>query len=220
MTSNDPGMPPLYNAAEAGTMARREFRQGFAELGKRGLTFDAWLFQSQLHELVDLARSCAGSSIVLDHLGGPLGMGRYAGRRAEAFAEWKASMAVVATCPNISVKLGGLYMAFPGLASVDAPCPLGSKDMAAIQRDYILTAIDLFGPHRCMFESNFPVDMLFTSYTVLWNCFKRVTRDFNPTERAQLFAETARARYRIRSAAAVNCSAAPQASGTKRTHWE
>jgi predicted TIM-barrel fold metal-dependent hydrolase len=201
MTAIDPDLPPIYGATEPGIMMRPAFREGFAELGKRGLTFDAWLFQPQLGEVVDLARAFPGSAIVLDHLAGPLGIGRYASRRDEAFGEWKRGMAELAKSPNVVVKLGALNMVFTGLApDIGAARPHGSEEMARLQRDHILTAIDLFGPDRCMFESNFPVDMLLTSYSLVWNSFKRVTRELGEAERAALFAGTARRVYRIDAA--------------------
>lgn len=197
MTAIDPDLPPVYGATEAGLMMRPRFREGFAELGRRGLSFDAWLFHPQLPELIDLARQFPETSIVLDHLGGPIGIGRFAGRRAETFAAWKRDMAELAACPNLSLKLGSLNMSYTGLDATDLPRPRSSEETASLQRDHILTGIDLFGPERCMFESNFPVDMRSISYTLLWNSFKRVTADLAAHERAQLFAGTAKRIYRL-----------------------
>ena len=197
MTAIDPDLPPIYGATEAGLMMRPRFREGFAELGRRGLSFDAWLFHPQLPELIDLARQFPDTTIILDHLGGPIGIGRFAGRRAETFTEWKRDMASLAACPNVSVKLGALNMSFTAMDAVDLPRPHTSEETARLQRDHILTAIDLFGPDRCMFESNFPVDMRSISYNLLWNSFKRVTAELAADERAKLFAGTARRVYRL-----------------------
>jgi predicted TIM-barrel fold metal-dependent hydrolase len=184
-------------------MMQPAFRAGFAELARRGLTFDAWLHQTQLPELIDLAQAFPSTDIVLDHTGGPLVLGRYTGRSGEAFADWRRDMALLAKCPNVSVKLGGLNM---GLAGVDAsarPRPYTSLEVGERQRGYILTTIDVFGPERCMFESNFPVDMRCISYGVLWNAFKRMTADFSAAERALLFSGTATRFYRIENARAT-----------------
>lgn len=197
MTAFAAEIPPVYGAGEAGIMLRPDFRAGFAELAPRKLNFDAWLFQHQLPEFVDLARAFPGTSIVLEHLGGPQGIGRYVGRREEAFAEWKRNMMDAAHCDNVVLKLGTLNMSYTGVHGVGEPRPRTSEEMARAQRDYILTAIDIFGPDRCMFESNFPVDMLGTSYNVLWNCFKRVTTGFTPAERTNLFSAVAIRTYRL-----------------------
>jgi len=196
MTAYDEDVPASA-ATGAGVMMQREFRQGFAELVRRGLSFDAWLLQPQLGEVLDLARAFPDGTIILDHLGGPLGIGRFAQNRNVSFADWKRQMTELASCPNMRVKLGGLNM---GLAGVDAMArerPFTSDQMAAAQRHYILTAIDLFGPARCMFESNASIDTYAASYSVIWNAFKLITQDFSFEDRAMLFEKTASASYRI-----------------------
>ena len=173
------------------------FREGFAQLAPRNLSFDAWLFHTQLDELTDLARAFPETSIVLDHVGGPLGIGPYEGRRAEVFDAWAAGIAALAGCENVVVKIGGLSMPICGFGWHEGPMPPSSTELAATLRPWILHVIDAFGPTRCMFESNFPVDKASCSYTVLWNAFKRLTSDFPPAERAALFRDTARRFYRL-----------------------
>lgn len=197
MTAIDEDLPPVYGATEHGIMMRPNFREGFAELARRGLSFDAWLFHPQLPELIDLARAFPDANIVLDHTGGPIGVGRFADRRDEAFAGWKRDMAELAGCANVSVKLGGLNMSYTAMDATEAPRPHTSEETARLQRGHILTAIDLFGPERCMFESNFPVDMRSISYGLVWNSFKRMTEDFSAGDRQALFAGTARRVYRL-----------------------
>lgn len=197
MTAIDEDLPPIYGATEAGIMMRPAFREGFAELARRNLSFDAWLFHPQLPELLDLARAFPGANIVLDHTGGPIGIGRFAGRRDETFAAWKKDMAEIARCPNVSVKLGGLNMAYTAMDAIELPRPHTSDRIVELQRDHMRTVIDLFGPARCMFESNFPVDKLSTPYGVLWNAFKKMTADMAPADRELLFSGTARRVYRF-----------------------
>jgi L-fuconolactonase len=152
-----------------------------------------------LTELAELCVAFPETPIVLNHLGTPLAVGRYLLNKSEAENEWKAGMATLAQLPNVFVKLGGMNMPFTGLGvDQDAATPAGSTELAERQRKHVLTTIDLFGPDRCMFESNFPVDGQFVSYTVLWNTFKRITSDFSKTERAQLFAGTAQRIYGIK----------------------
>lgn len=199
MTALDPDLPPMYGGKFYGEMMTPEFREGFAELVKRGLTFDAWAFHPQLPEILDLARSFPEAKIVLDHLGGPIGIGRFSADPNGKFAAWRIDMEAISACPNVFLKLGGVNMSYTKLDAVEEPRPHTSRQVADLQRDFFLTAIDFFGPERCMFESNFPVDMRSISYTVLWNSLKRMTEDFPHYDREQLFAGTAMRFYDIDS---------------------
>ena len=178
-------------------MADATFREGFAELGKRGMSFDGWLYHPQIDELTDLARAFEDTTIVFDHFGGPLGIGPYEGKRAEIFEVWKTSVARLAACPNVHAKLGGLVMAINGFEFHRAERPPTSDELVAATREYYLHAIDCFGTDRCMFESNFPVDKVSTSYRVLWNSFKKLSSDFSPAEKAALHHDNARRVYRL-----------------------
>jgi L-fuconolactonase len=192
-----PGALHPGSTSRAGMLLDPTFQKGFARLAPLGLSFDAWLYHPQLPELTALARRFPETTIVLDHFGGPLGVGPYAGRRAEILVEWKKSIAELASCPNVSVKLGGLVMEPMGFGFSARPTPPGSEELARLTRDYHLWTIDRFGPERCMFESNFPVDKLSVSYVVLWNACKRISAGFTPREREALFSGTARRVYRM-----------------------
>jgi L-fuconolactonase len=181
----------------AGLLIEPKLREGFARLAPLGLSFDAWMYHTQLGELVDLARAFPETPIVLDHVGGPIGLGPYAGKRDEVFAEWKRSMTEVAACSNVHVKLGGLGMRLFGFDVHDRELPPTSQELAALWRPYIETCIAAFGASRAMFESNFPVDKGSGSYQVFWNAFKRIAAGCSPTEKAALFAGTASRFYRL-----------------------
>lgn len=174
------------------------FRQGFAELGRRGLSFDAWLYHPQIGELTDLARAFPETTIIFDHFGGPLGIGPYAGRRAEIFPVWAGSVAELARCPNVVAKLGGLVMPINGFGFHKRERPPTSDEIVAATGDYYRHVLDCFGPARCMFESNFPVDKQSVSYAVLWNAFKKLAAGCSVTEKADLFRDTALRTYRLR----------------------
>jgi predicted TIM-barrel fold metal-dependent hydrolase len=178
-------------------MANPSFRKGFAELGKLGLTFDAWLYHTQIPELTDLALAFPDTPIVLDHLGGPLGVGPYRGKRDLAFREWEAAMKDLARCPNVHVKLGGLGMAVIGFDFHEKPRPPSSDELATAWRPFLQTTIELFGADRCMFESNFPVDKGMFSYAVAWNAFKRIASGASAAEKRALFHDTAARFYRL-----------------------
>jgi len=174
-----------------------DFRRGFAGLGRRGLSFDAWLYHPQIADLTGLAQAFPEITIVLDHFGGPLGIGPYEGRRSEIFDYWRGAIRELAQCPNVAIKLGGLVMPVNGFGFHRAARPATSTELAAATRDWYLHAIDCFGPARCMFESNFPVDKASCSYPVLWNSFKRIAAGFGSADKAALFHDTAARVYRV-----------------------
>lgn len=192
-----PEIPRSHTAPPPGLLGDAGFRRGVAELSKRGLSFDAWLYHHQIPELTALARAFPDTTIVLDHFGGPLGIGPYQGKRAEIFAQWKLDVDDLARCENVVAKLGGILMDRNGWGYEKRPKPPGSEEIAAATRDWYLHAIDRFGPRRCMFESNFPMDRVSCSYQVLWNSFKRIAAPFSESEKSALFHDTAARVYRI-----------------------
>ncbi len=193
----DPAIHETHTRPGPGLMGTAAFREGFATLSRLGFTYDAWLYHPQIHELTDLARAFPEATIICDHLGGPIGIGPYAGRRDEVLAAWRPQMTELAACPNVVLKVGGIGMTSYGMDWHRRPTAPTSAELAAAWGDEIRFCIDLFGADRCMFESNFPVDGRSVSYAVLWNTFKRIAADASPAERAELFAGTARRTYRI-----------------------
>ena len=187
----------MYAKRPKGILLDATFRKGFACLAPLGLSFDAWLFHPQIGELVDLAHAFPDTKIMLDHCGGPVGLGRFAGKREETFPAWKASIQEIAKCPNVSVKLGGLAMRLLGYDFHERPMPPSSEQAAAAWRPYIETCIEAFGPNRAMFESNFPPDKGQCSYQVIFNAFKRIAAQYSETEKTALFARTATDFYRL-----------------------
>jgi L-fuconolactonase len=183
--------PDLYQS--------KNFREGFAKLGALGLSFDAWNYHHQIPALTDLARAFPNVTIILDHFGGPLGIGPYEGKRAEIFAQWKKDIAELAKCQNVVAKLGGINMPVNGFGWHKRPKPATSDELVEATRDYYLHSIDQFGPKRCMFESNFPVDKASCSYAVLWNAFKKIAARFDAQEKRAMFHDTAARVYRLQS---------------------
>ena len=186
----------MLNAAP-GMLADADFRRGIKALAARGLSFDAWMYHTQLDDLVDLARAFPDLPIVLNHVGGAIGIGPYAGRRDEVFRDWRVAIARVAQCPNVVVKLGGLGMRLFGFDFADRPAPPDSAALASAWAPYIEACIESFGVERAMFESNFPVDKGTCSYVVLWNAFKRIASAMSAAEKRALFAATAARVYRL-----------------------
>lgn len=178
------------------------FRAGFAVLGEMGLVFDAYHYHHQNPSLTRLARAFPGVQIVLDHLGTPLGVGPYARREEEIFAQWTRGLADVAACPNVSIKLGGLAMPWNGFGFEHHKRPPDSDEVVAKQRRYYQYAIEQFGPARCMFESNFPVDKCALSYPVLWNAFKKMAAAYSEADKDDLFRGTATRVYQLKPTSA------------------
>jgi len=181
----------------AGLYRDAKFREGFAQIAPLGLSFDAWLLEPQLPDLIDLARAFPETRIILDHVGTPLGIASYAGRREERFDIWRDNTRKLAECPNVSVKLGGLAMVFPGFESCLADAPASYEQLAQEWRPYLETSIEAFGVDRGMFESNFPVDILSCSYATLWNAFKHFAAGYSDSEKTALFSGTAAKVYRL-----------------------
>lgn len=181
---------PPFHAAE-GLYASSDFRRGFAELNGMGLTFDAWVLEPQLPEVIELARVFPDQTIVLDHCGTPLGIAGYSGTLPETFDRWSGNIRELAKSPNVSVKLGGLAMPFCAMPAEGPAKGTGSETLAELWRPYIETCIEAFGPRRAMFESNYPVDRWGAEYPVLWNAFKRITANAGTDEKAALYSGTA-----------------------------
>jgi L-fuconolactonase len=159
---------------------------------------DAWLVEPQLPELIDLVRAFPNTPVILDHLGTPLGIASYQGKREERFPIWRDNIAKLAALPNVSVKLGGLAMAFCNFPSFLKSPAASSTQLAGEWKPYIETCIELFGVNRCMFESNFPVDMGSCTYPVLWNAFKVLAKQYSADEKTALFSGTAQRVYRLK----------------------
>jgi predicted TIM-barrel fold metal-dependent hydrolase len=193
----DPPAVDRYTGRIAELMMQPKFREGFAQLAPAGLSYDAWLLHTQIKELTALANEFPETTIIFDHFGGPLGIGPYAGKQKELFPQWKADVTELARCKNIVAKLGGLAMVINGWGWDERDKPASSDEIVAAHGDYYRHTIDCFGPDRCMFESNFPVDKLSVSYGVLWNAFKKMTKEFSEPEKDAMFSGTATRIYRL-----------------------
>jgi predicted TIM-barrel fold metal-dependent hydrolase len=182
---------------EEGISRDATWRAGFSRLAKLGLTFEGWCYHPQLPEITALARAFPETTIILNHVGGYLGVGPYSSRTKEEFQAWKRSIVELATCPNVVVKLGGLGMLRFGFDLHLCESPPSSEVLAATWKPFLETCIEAFGPLRGMYESNFPVDKQSCDYTACWNAFKRISAGASASEKAALFHDTAARVYRI-----------------------
>lgn len=155
-----------------GAMSDPAWRRGFSALAANGLRFDLQAPWTSLADATRLATDFPGTQIILNHTGLP------ADRSAEGIAGWRSAMTAFAQCPNAAVKISGLGQA-------------GQPWTMAANRDVVLTTIDLFGPERCMFASNFPVDGLCGSFQAIFNGFAEIVAPFPQAERHRLFRDNA-----------------------------
>lgn len=178
-------------------LTRPTFREGLSVLASLGLTFDAFMYHTQLGEITEIAHAVPNARIVVDHCGGFIGIGPYAGRPTETMVEWRTAMKVLAECPNVVLKAGGLGMRLFGFDVHNQPLPPSSEQLAAAWRPLIEGSIEIFGPKRCMLESNFPVDKGSCSYGNLWNAFKRITAGYSADEKDWLYRRCAAETYKL-----------------------
>ncbi|HUB15341.1 MAG TPA: amidohydrolase family protein [Acetobacteraceae bacterium] len=182
---------PLHQVADP------KFREGLAQLAPLGLSFESWQYHPQLPDALDMMRAFPGTTFILNHVGGVLGVGPYNNRREEVLAEWRKNIIDIGKCPNVYCKLGGLGMVSVGFDFHERDLPPSSEDLAAAWRPYIEHCIAAFGVDRCMFESNFPPDKQSCGYTELWNAFKHITSGASATEKKALYSGTAAKVYRL-----------------------
>ncbi len=195
----EPEAMRIPGRAPEGLSVDPDFRAGVARLGERGLVFDSWHYHHQNDEFADLAAAVPATTMVLDHFGTPIGVGRFADCREQVFEQWSESVARVAENRNVVAKIGGLAMPDNGFGWDRRATPATSDELVEHQARYYLHTIDCFGPERCMFESNFPVDRFSLSYRTMWNGFKKMAASFTAEEQDQLFYGTAARVYGIGS---------------------
>jgi predicted TIM-barrel fold metal-dependent hydrolase len=192
--------PELENTAAhkmPGQLGNETFRAGARVLARMGLTLEGWMFFPQLPELADFAKAVPELTIILNHIGGLVRVGPYANRDDEVLATWRRGIAAVAQCPNVVIKLGGMGMPRNGFDWHARDTPIGSEELAEAMAPFKHYCIEQFGPNRCMFESNFPVDKVSFSYNVMYNAFKRLSKGYSADERAAMFHDTAARVYRV-----------------------
>jgi predicted TIM-barrel fold metal-dependent hydrolase len=189
--------PEVDNRGFEGQLASGNFRAGARLLARRGLCLENTLYFPQLPELAAFAKAIPDLTIISNHIGGLMRVGPYANRDQEVLDAWRHGIAAVAACPNVVMKLGGIGMPRTGFDWHTRSKPIGSEELAEAMAPWMTYCIEQFGPNRCMFESNFPVDKVSYSYNVLYNAFKRLSKGYSAAERAAMFHDTAARVYRI-----------------------
>jgi predicted TIM-barrel fold metal-dependent hydrolase len=189
--------PELVNREIQGVLASDQYRAGARELARRGLCLENSLYHPQLAELAAFARAIPDLPIILNHIGGLVRIGAYANRDDAVLPAWRQGLATVAACPNVYMKLGGVGQRRFGFDWHARAQPIGSEELAEALAPLMQYCIEQFGPDRCMFESNFPVDKVSYAYNVVYNAFKRLSKGYSAAERAAMFHDTAVRVYRV-----------------------
>ena len=196
--SDDPEISIAHTKPTKGVMGSKLFLKGVSKLSEFNFSFDAWLYFNQLPELLYLARVTPETNIVINHLAAPLKIGKWAETPQEVDEIWRSNLQELANCENVYLKIGGIGMDnYFANDWVNQTKPPTSDEVASVWKEKILWCIELFGSHRCMFESNYPVDRQTLPYSVIWNCFQKVTDSFTESEKSDLFSSTACTVYRI-----------------------
>ena len=176
------------------------FMEGYGILQKLNLSYDNYSpDHERLPVLAELARAFPEVPVIVNHLGGKVD--HQAG--SSAFASWRKNIDAVAGCANTYMKVGGGQQRVgpwePEFHNKHRRIPIHSEELCDLLYPYYSYVIDAFGPERCMFESNFPVDKECVSYRTLWNTFKRIAAraGLSDSEKADLFSGTAARVYRL-----------------------
>ena len=182
-----------------GQLVSDKFQAGARVLSEMGMTFEAWLYFHQLPQLLEFAKALPYLTIILNHIGGLVMDGPYADKRDAVVEKWKDGIVRISECPNVVVKLGGIGMPRTGFDWHERRVPIGSEELASSMAPYFNFCIDHFGADRSMFESNFPVDKVSYSYQVLYNAFKKFSKNFSSDERSAMFHDNAINIYKVRT---------------------
>ena len=155
-----------------GALRDARWRAGYALLARFGLRFDLQAPWTALADAAALCRAFPGTQLVLNHAGLP------ADRSAEGIAGWKRALRVLAECPNAAIKISGLGVP-------------GRHWTPELNREIVLSAIEIFGVQRAMFASNFPVDGLCASFDEVYSGFRGIAQQFSALEQRALFHDNA-----------------------------
>lgn len=154
------------------------WRENISALGALGLSFDLQLIPSQMAAVAEVVEKSPRTRFALCHCGSPWD------QTAKGFQAWREGLQMLADLPNVYCKISGLGM-FDHTWDENSIRPV------------VESCIEVFGPERCMFGSNFPVDKLHATYDRVWRAFETITAGLQDTDQSRLFGDTAREFYRL-----------------------
>jgi L-fuconolactonase len=200
--SGDPAV--MSWCARGDRMEEASWRRGFARLGERDLTFDAWIYAHQIGQLDALLRDVPGTRVVLDHLATPIGLGgpigahgRDARERERIAKTWRDDLARLAGHRQLHAKLSGLLMPVVGWGFHARARPPTAGELADALGPHIEHALRVFGVERCMFASNFPIDKVSATWGAITDALAQLTQRLEPDARRALFHDNALRFYGI-----------------------
>ncbi len=180
------------------------YRAGFDQLAVHGLSFDAWCFAEQIPHVTELADHNPDVPIVLCHLGTPVGIGgEFAGigatpaERDRISGRWRDALADLASRPQVSAKISGLLMPALGFGHEHTEASPSVDRLAEELGPMVEHALAVFGPDRCMFASNFPVDRVSSDYETVTRAMLQLTESLDDAAQAALWRDTAVRFYRL-----------------------
>jgi len=189
--ASDPRSRVMTWARSSDLLNSPRWRQGLRTLAERNFGFDAWAYSPQLADLRNALASSPDTRVALCHLGTPIAQGEGAGERRQ----WQVDMQALARLPNVSVKLSGLTMPIVGWRLHEKAAPVDVDQLYDRLAPFYRFVLDTFGPGRCMFGSNFPIDKVSVNYSDLVEVLDRVVGEYGDDARAQVFHDTASAHY-------------------------
>lgn len=193
----DPAISSGPVKCDPGIMETAAFNDGVEQLVARDLSLDLWAYQTQLPEVFRLANAFPKLKLALNHLGGPILAGHADTESDARILSWRHELEKLAVLPNVHIKLGGFGMPVMGFNFRGRATPPSSNDLVRLVGPLVQTCIEIFGPERCMFESNFPVDRVSFGYGTLWNAFEKLTESIAVDKKHVLFHDTAKNFYKL-----------------------
>jgi L-fuconolactonase len=190
----DVGYPDLPRYPKTNIMRTNEFLAGVRCVRDLDLALDIFALHTQIDDIIALALKVPEMPIMIDHCGGPIGVGPYAAQSEETFVEWSGAIRRAAAIPNLHIKLSGLGMARLGFKGAPA---LTSNELVTKWKPHVRACVDAFGSDRAIFASNFPVDKVAGSYRVVVNAYKKMLSDLSENDLQAIFYENARRFYKL-----------------------
>lgn len=169
---------PVLNRAPKDYLSDHQWQKNTELIADHDLSFDVQIYPHQIAQVVDLARRHPSLRLIVDHCGMPIF------NDAESMGLWRAGLAVLAGQSNVSMKLSGMGM-------------LLTEWNDEVVRSTLDAVVSAFGPNRCLFGSNFPVDKLRIGFDDLVGSYLAALDFLSASELQDVFSGTARETYRM-----------------------
>ena len=173
------GFRHIIQAEPKGFMLDPKFINGVSLLGDFGYTYDILIFENQLPEALEMIRLLPELPLVIDHIAKPQ-------IKTKSFADWYKSMRRLAEVHHVSVKLSGMVTE----ASWQ---DWESQDILP----YLEATLELFGPQRLLYGSDWPVCLLASSYKRVFDLVHQFTATLSREEQKSIMGQNALRLYKL-----------------------